>query len=158
MWPIDLAQAGYAPTTIKCMLLNASAFMEHCRVFHLESAGLSERNIEMIKFQLRRLMRDNSRTLLGHQQAAKRRKSGLLRSSMDLNRFKRKAEAKVPVLLDAIQSRATATLYRQLQGYLAGYLAIITGHRPSVFCNMTKADLLQAEKDSLQRTVVWVGI
>ncbi|KAG9259461.1 hypothetical protein AMEX_G27981 [Astyanax mexicanus] len=156
-WPADLAHKGYAPTSIKVMLLNASAFVNHFKAFHLEISGLSSNKLERILLQLRRLSRDNTRAVLSHRQRAKRKKSESLQTSTELQSFIRKAERNLPRVMDDIRTKPTSKLYRIAQGYVAGYLAVLTGHRPIVFCNITKADLLEAEKDPLGRTLVWVA-
>lgn len=140
------------------MLLNAAAFVNHVKVFHSELAGLSSSRLDCILMQIRRLTHDNARALLSHQQRAKRKKSSLLRPSADLKSFMHKADDKIPTLMDCINTEPTTKLYRLLQGYVSGYLAVLTGHRPIVFCNMTKADLREAEKDQDNRTVVWVSV
>lgn len=156
-WPTELAKNDYAPTTIKVMLLNVSAFVNHFRVFHSEISGLASNKLDCIMLQLKQLTRDNARALLSHQQKAKRKKSSLIRPSTDLQAFMHKANRKIPRVMDGCHAEPTLKLYRLLQGYISGYLAILTGHRPIVFCNMTKSDLIEAENDQLNRTVVWVS-
>ncbi|KAL6455543.1 hypothetical protein MHYP_G00353940 [Metynnis hypsauchen] len=46
--------------------------------------------------------------------------------------------------------------FKLLQGYLAGYLGILTAHRPVVLTNLQKESILQAETDEQNRAVVWV--
>ncbi|KAG9273604.1 hypothetical protein AMEX_G12783 [Astyanax mexicanus] len=156
-WPADLAHKGYAPTSIKVMLLNASAFVNHFKAFHLEISGLSSNKLERILLHLRRLSRDNTRAVLSHRQRAKRKKSESLQTSTELQSFIRNAERNLPRVMDDNRTKPTSKLYRIAQGYVAGYLAVLSGHRPIVFCNITKADLLEAEKDPLGRTLVWVS-
>ncbi|KAL6470864.1 hypothetical protein MHYP_G00195140 [Metynnis hypsauchen] len=46
--------------------------------------------------------------------------------------------------------------FKLLQGYLAGYLGILTGHRLVVLTNLQKESILQAEMDEQNWAVVWV--
>lgn len=81
----------------------------------------------------------------------------LIRATGDFGCFMHIARYQVPKFISAIRKKPSATSYSLLQGYVSGYLAMLSGHRPVVFCNMRKADLKEAETDEQQRTMVWVN-
>ncbi|KAL7880836.1 hypothetical protein SRHO_G00030900 [Serrasalmus rhombeus] len=64
------------------------------------------------------------------------------------------AQYKIVNPSDMIQRRPRAHLFKLLQGYLAGYLAMLTDQRPVVFINLQKAKLDQPEVDNQNRAVV----
>ncbi|KAL6474670.1 hypothetical protein MHYP_G00182310, partial [Metynnis hypsauchen] len=55
-----------------------------------------------------------------------------------------------------IRKKPHTHLFKLLQGYLAGYLAILTSHHPVVFINLQKDKVHQVEVDDQNRTVVWM--
>ena len=57
---------------------------------------------------------------------------------------------------DTIRRKPHAKLFKLLQGYLAGYLAVLTGHRPVVLANLQKDTVREAEMDTQNRAVMWV--
>ncbi|KAL7859002.1 hypothetical protein SRHO_G00141490 [Serrasalmus rhombeus] len=58
--------------------------------------------------------------------------------------------------LPKLQRRSIGRSLRLLHGYLSGYLAIVSGHRPIVFLNLRKSHLDQADVDKQKRALVWV--
>ncbi|KAL6489657.1 hypothetical protein MHYP_G00000020 [Metynnis hypsauchen] len=158
------------------MMLNASSFVTHVKTFYPEMSILTNAQFDCILLQFKKLQKDNSRRIKAHQQIVKWKKlsdymsflcsnmpnilafclTELLRPSSNLGTFMHLAEYKVPKLTDMIWRRPHAHLFKLLQDYLAGYLAILTGHRPVVFINLQKAKL-QAEVDDQNRAVVWVS-
>ncbi|KAL7880744.1 hypothetical protein SRHO_G00029980 [Serrasalmus rhombeus] len=154
------------------MLGNAAAFVKHLRAFHSEMAGLSPSQFDQIGLQFKRLRRDNARRIRSHQQEIRREKSSefphlcatyrsrtpagyhislpfseLLRPGSDLTAFLRVARGRVPRLLAELQTRSSSRSLRLLHGYISGYLAIVSGHRPVVFLNLWKSHLDQADVD-----------
>ncbi|KAL7880745.1 hypothetical protein SRHO_G00029990 [Serrasalmus rhombeus] len=138
------------------MLGNAAAFVKHLRAFHSEMAGLSPSQFDQIGLQFKRLRRDNARRIRSHQQEIRREKSKLLRPGSDLTAFLRVARGRVPRLLAELQTRSSSRSLRLLHGYISGYLAIVSGHRPVVFLNLWKSHLDQADVDKRKRALVWV--
>lgn len=57
---------------------------------------------------------------------------------------------------DTIRRKPRTKLFKLLQGYLAGYLAVLTGHRPVVLANLQKDTVREAEMDTQNRAVMWV--
>ncbi|XP_036421669.1 uncharacterized protein LOC118805160 isoform X1 [Colossoma macropomum] len=55
-----------------------------------------------------------------------------------------------------IRRKPHAKLFKLLQGYLAGYLAILTGHRPVVLANLQRDKVREAETDGQKRAMIWV--
>ena len=60
------------------------------------------------------------------------------------------------LLLDRLEKKATSLDLDLVQGYITGYLAIITGHRPVVFNSLKKKEVLEAEHEG-EGYVVWVS-
>ncbi|KAL6478512.1 hypothetical protein MHYP_G00119450 [Metynnis hypsauchen] len=138
------------------MMLNASAFVSHVKMFYPEMSSLTNAEFDRILLQFTKLQKDNSKRIKARHQTVKLNKSKLLRPSSDLGTFMPLAVYKVPKLTDTIWKRPQANLFKLLQGYLARYLAILTDHHSVVFINLQKAKLLQAEVDYQNRAVVWV--
>ncbi|KAL7837284.1 hypothetical protein SRHO_G00269950 [Serrasalmus rhombeus] len=67
-WQVSLVKQGYAVTSVKIMILNASAF-------HSEMSGLTNSQFDQILMQLKRLQKDNARRIKAHQQTVRREKS-----------------------------------------------------------------------------------
>ncbi|KAL7852092.1 hypothetical protein SRHO_G00178770 [Serrasalmus rhombeus] len=183
-WQAHLVQQGYTVTSINIMLSNAAAFVRHLKAFHSEMARLTPSEYDQIGLQFKRLRRDNGRQIRSHQQDVRRKKSSefihpmegpdlqrsqrgilthispvseLLRPGTDLAVFLRVARDKVPRLLAKLQTRSgRRTTLHLLHGYMSGYLAIISGHRPIVFINLRKSHLDQADVDEQKRALVWV--
>ncbi|KAL6479614.1 hypothetical protein MHYP_G00106470 [Metynnis hypsauchen] len=127
-WPVVLLSQKYTTTSVKNMMLNASRFIAHVKAFHSETSGLTNAQFDRILLQFKKLQKDNSRRITAHQQTVKWNKSKLLRPSSDYGTFM----------------------------HIAGYLAILTGHRPVVLTNLQKDKVLQAEVDDHKWAMVWV--
>ncbi|KAL6457746.1 hypothetical protein MHYP_G00329760 [Metynnis hypsauchen] len=139
------------------MMLNANVFISHVKTFYPEVLGLTNAQFD----QSSSSSQSSRRTTPGGLRPTNKQSSGisqmkLLMPGSDLGSFMHLAQYKVPKLTNTIRRRPQANLFKLLQGYLAGYLAILTGHRPVVFINLQKDKLLQAEVDDQNRTVVWV--
>ncbi|KAL6455546.1 hypothetical protein MHYP_G00353970 [Metynnis hypsauchen] len=85
-------------TSVKQMMLNASAFVTHINVFYPEMSGLTNTQFDCILLQFKNLQKDNSRRIKAHQQIVKWNNSKLLRPSSDLGIFMHLAGYKVPKL------------------------------------------------------------
>lgn len=70
-----LHKQEYTSTSVKIMLLNVSAFIKHLKTFHPEVSGLTTDQMDRILLQLKRLQRNNARSIKGHQQHIRRNKS-----------------------------------------------------------------------------------
>ncbi|KAI4874502.1 hypothetical protein NFI96_000176, partial [Prochilodus magdalenae] len=147
-WPVTLRQQEYTSTSVKNMLLNVSAFIKHLKTFHSEIAGLSMDQMGRMLLQIKRLQRNNSQNIQGHQQHIRRHKSKLMRATGDFRCFMHIARYQVPKLIRSIQRKPSITSYL-LQGY-------VSGHHPVVLWNLTKADLQEAETDDQKWTMLWV--
>ncbi|KAL6482568.1 hypothetical protein MHYP_G00074400 [Metynnis hypsauchen] len=126
-WPVVLLSQKYT-TSIKNMMLNASGFIAPVKAFHSETSGLTNVQFDRILLQFKKLQKDNSRRIKAHQQTVKT------------------AQAK----------QRLWNLHAHCQGYLAGYLGILTGHHPVVLTNLQKDKVLQTEVDDDNRAFVWV--
>ncbi|KAL7866080.1 hypothetical protein SRHO_G00113270 [Serrasalmus rhombeus] len=131
-WQASLVNQQYAVTSVNIMIGNAAAFVRHLRAFHSEMAGLSASQFDRIDLQFKRMRRDNGRRIRAHQQTVRREKS------------------------NELQTRSGGRSLDLVHGYIAGYFAIVSGHRPIVFLNLRKAHLDQADVDSRKRALVWV--
>ncbi|KAL6460295.1 hypothetical protein MHYP_G00320540 [Metynnis hypsauchen] len=127
-WPVVLLSQKYTPTSVKNMMLNASRFIAHVKVFHAETSGLINAQFDRILLQFKKLQKDNS--------------------TGELKPINRQS--------NMIRRRPQVNLFKLLQGYLAGYLGILTGHRPVALTNLQKDKVLQAEVDDNNRALVWV--
>ncbi|KAI4900055.1 hypothetical protein NFI96_019751 [Prochilodus magdalenae] len=103
--------------------------------------------------QLKPLQWDNTRDIKGHQPDVKRPQSRLMKASGDFRCFMHIAAYKVPKLIENVRGKPTTAPYRLLQGYVSGYLAMLSGHCPVVLCNMTQTNLQEAETDDQDRTL-----
>ena len=56
-----------------------------------------------------------------------------------------------------IRRKPHAKLFKLLQGYLDGCLAMLTGLRPVVLANLQKEKVREAETDNQNRAVIWVN-
>ncbi|KAL7880747.1 hypothetical protein SRHO_G00030010 [Serrasalmus rhombeus] len=159
-WQASLVKQHYAVTSISIMLGNAAAFVRHLRAFHSEMAGLSATQFERIDLQFKRMRRDNGRRIRAHQQTVRREKSKQIMPGSKLKAFLRVARARIPSLFQEfqaeLQTRSGGQSLDLAHGYIAGYFAIVSGHRPIVFLNLRKAHLGQADVDSRKRALVWV--
>ncbi|TKS66026.1 hypothetical protein D9C73_000082 [Collichthys lucidus] len=98
---------------------------------------------------LRKLSRDLSRTVLGHQALVKQEKGKRLVAREDLARCQKLARAKIPSLLEDIEKAAPRdpkTRYRFF-GYFAAYLSSIYGHRTGVLTRMRVKEVRAAIGD-----------
>ncbi|KAL7871317.1 hypothetical protein SRHO_G00063000 [Serrasalmus rhombeus] len=146
-----------SPSWENCgFLYNAANMRRHLQAFHGPMAGLSPSQFDQIGLQFKRLRRENGRQIRSHQQEIRRKKSKLIRPGTDLTAFLRVARGKIPRLLAKLQTRRNRRTLYLLQGYTAGYLAIISGHRPIVFLNLRKSHLDGADTDERKRALVWV--
>ncbi|CAL8310176.1 unnamed protein product [Lota lota] len=69
--------------------------------------------------------------------------------------FMEAAKKEIPKLLKKLQAACTHSQLELVYGYISGYLAIVSGHRPVVFTSMRMIELIDAEyKDD--KYVVWV--
>ncbi|KAL6473324.1 hypothetical protein MHYP_G00195120 [Metynnis hypsauchen] len=127
-----------------------------CQRVHSPRQGLTNAQFDRILLQFKKLQKDNSRRIKAHQQTVKCNKSKLLRPSSDYGTFMHIAGYRVPRLTDMIRRRPRVNLFKLLQAYLAGYLGILTGHRPIVLTNLQKDKVLQAEVNDNNRALVWV--
>ncbi|CAL8324507.1 unnamed protein product [Lota lota] len=70
--------------------------------------------------------------------------------------FMDKAKIAIPKLLTALRQCSTPSDLEMVYGYISGYLAIVSGHRPVVFTSLKIADVREAERKG-DRYVLWVG-
>ncbi|CAL8334440.1 unnamed protein product [Lota lota] len=69
--------------------------------------------------------------------------------------FLEAAKNEIPKLLKKLQAACTHSHLELVYGYICGYLAIVSGHRPVVFTSMRMLEIIDAEyKD--EKYVVWV--
>ncbi|CAL8243183.1 unnamed protein product [Lota lota] len=112
------------------MLCNIKAFVNHLDLFHRGSSKLTSVQVGQLKQTIKSMQSDVLRDVITHRQMIKRRKSRTL------------------------QKVATPSDLDMVYGYIAGYLAIVSGHWQVVFTSMKIKDGLDAEKKG-DRFVLW---
>ncbi|KAL7832216.1 hypothetical protein AOLI_G00297640 [Acnodon oligacanthus] len=66
-WPMVLLNQNYTTTSVKNMMLNASAFVTHIKIFYPEMSSLSNAQFKLILLQFKKLQKNNSRKIKAHQ-------------------------------------------------------------------------------------------
>ncbi|KAK0145289.1 hypothetical protein N1851_015832 [Merluccius polli] len=146
-WPLVLKRGNYEVTTIKNMMCNVKGFIRHVELFHRSTSKITGVQMGQIQQTIKALQSDILRDVRTCWSAGDGKP--LLREGQS---------KKIPKLLSKSTGRKmpprwTLTL---VQGYLTGYLAILTGHRPVVFQFFEEEGGPGGEHEG-ERYVVWVG-
>ncbi|TKS65994.1 Muscle M-line assembly protein unc-89 [Collichthys lucidus] len=148
-YPAVLRKVGLAPTTISLYVGQAISFMEYFRDTPPKYSRITTGQTVVVIRELRKLSKDLSRTVLGHQALIKQEKGKRLVAREDLARCQELARAKIPSLLEDIEKAAPRdpkTRYRFF-GYFAAYLSSIYGHRTGVLTRMRVKEVRAAIGD-----------
>ncbi|KAE8278135.1 hypothetical protein D5F01_LYC23775 [Larimichthys crocea] len=138
-YPAVLRKAGLAPTTIILYVGQAISFVEYFRATPPKHSRITGGQTVVVIRELRKLLKDLNRTVLGHQAMVKQAKGKRLVPREDLARCQALARAKMASLLEDIEKappRDPKPRYRFF-GYLAAYLSAIYGHRMGVMEHKT---------------------
>ncbi|CAL8239258.1 unnamed protein product, partial [Gadus morhua 'NCC'] len=138
------------------MMCNVKGFMKHVELFHRSTSKITGVQMGQIQQTFKALQSDILRDVVSHRQTIKKKKSRNMLSAGEENRFLEKAKRKIPKLLNRLEKKATSLDLELVQGYITGYLAILTGHRPVVFESLKKKEVMEAEHEG-EGYVVWVG-
>ncbi|KAE8278145.1 hypothetical protein D5F01_LYC23785 [Larimichthys crocea] len=122
--PAVLRKAGLAPTTIILYVGQAISFVEYFRATPPKHSRITGGQTVVVIRELRKLLKDLNRTVLGHQAMVKQAKGKRLVPREDLARGHREGAPRDP-----------KPRYRFF-GYLAAYLSAIYGHRTGVLTRM----------------------
>ncbi|MGL5484150.1 MAG: hypothetical protein ACRDC7_19880 [Aeromonas veronii] len=121
------------------------------RIFSSYAADSSEREPSMTEAKLRHLkraclfqMRQMRGDLQCHRAESRAVNSARVISRESLCKFLKGARRKVPNLIKALAREPTHGIMLLLQGMVAGYLSILTGHRRCVLINMTAGEVSRA--------------
>ncbi|KAL7398601.1 hypothetical protein ABVT39_012021, partial [Epinephelus coioides] len=126
-----LQEKGFKPTTQRCYLMDAVAFMKYISNMAPPSVRLGTKNINAILVELRARIRDIGRDVVGHQLSVRR---------TDLEKHP--------------EDRACL---KEFFGLLGGYIIATTGHRKGVVINMTTKEVKAAEKTKQGARIIRVG-
>ncbi|CAL8238915.1 unnamed protein product, partial [Lota lota] len=155
-WPTVLKKSHYRVTTIKKILSNVRAFLMHLDLFHRGSSEITAVQIGQLQQTIKGLQSDIMKDVLTHRQAIQRTKSEHMLSPAQQNSFPQKAKRIIPKLLRRLEERATPSDLDLVYGYVTGYLAIVSGHRPVVFTSLRIQEVLGAENQG-EKFILWVG-
>ncbi|XP_027132193.1 uncharacterized protein LOC113745013 isoform X2 [Larimichthys crocea] len=148
-YPAVLRKTGLAPTTIILYVGQAISFVEYFRATPPKHSRITGGQLVVVIRELRKLLKDLNRTVLGHQALIKQAKGKRLVAREDLARCQALARAKIPSLLEDIEKAAPRdpkTRYRFF-GYFAAYLTSIYGHRTGVLTRMRVREVREAIGD-----------
>ncbi|CAL8300666.1 unnamed protein product [Arctogadus glacialis] len=148
-YPAALRAAGLAPTTIVLYVGQAISFLEYFRDTPAKYSRVTNGQLVMVTRELRKLLKDLNRNVLGHQSLVKQGKLLRLVAKEDLAKCQVMAKEKIPSLLadmKAAPPRDPKTRYRFF-GYLVAYLSSIYGHRSGVLTRMRVREVQDAIGD-----------
>ncbi|CAL8403592.1 unnamed protein product [Boreogadus saida] len=128
-WPLVLKRANYQVTTIKNMMYNVKGFLKHVKLFHRSTSKITGVQMGQIQQTIKALQSDILRDVLSHRQTIKKK------SRREVKNWKC-----VQYGIDW-EKKATSLDLGLVQGYLTGYVAILTGHRPVVFNSLKKKEV-----------------
>lgn len=141
-FPAHLSEQGYVPSTIKNVLHHLTAFLRHLSSNAELRGSLDDDDIRCMEYELKRLKSDVQRRLLVHRQKVLQAKTDDQLRADDVAAFMGRAREMIPQLFDWLEANgSTETKHGQLMGYIAAYLAFLSGHRAVVLTNITKASL-----------------
>ncbi|KAG7507767.1 hypothetical protein JOB18_043836 [Solea senegalensis] len=129
-----LQEKGFKPTTQRCYLMDAVAFMKYISNMAPPSVRLGTKKINAILVELRARIRDIGRDVVGHQLSVRRSKSVKLEKHPE--------------------DRACL---KEFFGLLGGHIIATTGHRKGVVINMTTKEVKAAEKTKQGARIIRVG-
>ncbi|XP_071377952.1 uncharacterized protein [Centroberyx affinis] len=155
-WPTQLKEDNYKVTSIKNILLNVKAFLSHIEVFHKNTSKLTTAQLSQLQHCLKKVQSDIMREVVPYRQTVKRQKSKSLLSANTESKFLTAAKLRIPQLLKQLERKSKWGALELVGGYLLGYLAVLTGHRPVVFACMTKLEVLEADNEG-EKYIVWVA-
>ncbi|CAL8258435.1 unnamed protein product [Arctogadus glacialis] len=98
-YPATLRAAGLAPTTIVLYVGQAISFIEYFRDTPAKYSRVTNGQLVMVTRELRKLMKDLNRNVLGHQSLVKQGKQLRLVAKEDLAKCQLLAKGKIPSLL-----------------------------------------------------------
>nr|XP_046245078.1 uncharacterized protein LOC124059268 [Scatophagus argus] len=147
MWPTYLKHKGYAITTIGNMLFNVTRFLTHVENKFQSVSKLRTKDLVNMIYEIKRVQKEVRRDVVVHRQKVKRCKTKNQLGPSVENHFLMAAKNTIPTLLDSVKKdQHLEAEHIKLMGYLMGYLCMLTGHRSVVMTNMTKENVLHAER------------
>ncbi|TKS66055.1 hypothetical protein D9C73_000111 [Collichthys lucidus] len=160
-YPAVLRKAGLAPTTIILYVGQAISFVEYFRATPPKHSRITGGQTVVVIRELRKLLKDLNRTVLGHQALIKQAKGKRLVAREDLATCQALARAKIPSLLHNAPPPPPPSLFHDIEkaaprdpktryrffGYFAAYLSAIYGHRTGVLTRMRVKEVREAIGD-----------
>ncbi|TKS88162.1 hypothetical protein D9C73_022286 [Collichthys lucidus] len=147
-YPAVLRKAGLAPTTISLYVGQAISYVEYFRATPLKHSWITSGQTVVVIRELRKLSKDLSRTVLGHQALIKRDKGKRLVAQEDLATCQALARAKIPSLLGHREGAPPQRPEDSLPVLLPGlYLSSIYGYRTGVLTRMRVKEVRAAIGD-----------
>ncbi|XP_077385464.1 uncharacterized protein LOC144023655 [Festucalex cinctus] len=143
-YPKYLCEKGFAPTTIKNMLLNCRGFLQHVQAKFQQRSKLRRTDFDNCYYELKSMLAEVQRGLAAYRQRVLARKSSDRLSAQDVLHFMDTACKRIPELLEKLaQEGPDKQAHVLVQGYLMGYLALLTGHRLVVLQNLCTQDVMK---------------
>ncbi|XP_077352168.1 uncharacterized protein LOC144001582 [Festucalex cinctus] len=145
-FPQYLVEKGFAPTTIKNILLNCRGFLRHVQAKFQARSKLRPSDFENTYYELKSMLAEVQRGLTAYRQRVLAQKSSARLAAQDVLRFMETARTRIPELLDKLaQGGPDKQAHILVQGYLMGYLALLTGHRSVVLQNLCTQDVMKCQ-------------
>ncbi|XP_013887427.1 uncharacterized protein LOC106535089, partial [Austrofundulus limnaeus] len=148
-WLQDVTNSGKTITTVRYYIHNMIEFIDFMLGSKPPHSKLTHEQAREIRMFLEKARRNTSRDITIHSNRIKHEKMKKIPSIASIETCFKLAPAKIEELLGELEVNSSKTGTRYLLfGYLGAYLACLTGHRPSVFINLTDEDIDKAEEES----------
>ncbi|XP_041835271.1 uncharacterized protein LOC121635921 [Melanotaenia boesemani] len=145
-YPVYLSNKGYAPTSIRNMMINATLLYRHVEHSFLKKSRLKSSDISRIMYELKKIRADVNRDVLLRRQKVRKEKTDSQVPASQEDRFLSVAKRRIPELLENIVSETVSNgSHTLLMGYAMGYLSVLTGHRSSIFTSMRVQHVFNAD-------------
>lgn len=145
-WAKELLDRGLAVTTLRHYMLDLSAFANHTRHSPQRPRCLREADLRAISRQCTAQLKILRADLVIHRTDAREKMTRTIVSRRILSAFLQKARRRIPTVLKRLKPSSPYRRIQEAQGLIAGYLAVITGHRRGVLANMTAAEVTKAHE------------
>ncbi|XP_041828812.1 uncharacterized protein LOC121631806 [Melanotaenia boesemani] len=145
-YPVYLTNKGYAPTSIRNMMINATLLYRHVEHSFLKKSRLKSSDISRIMYELKKIRADVNRDVLLRRQKVRKEKTDSQVPASQEERFLSVAKRRIPELLEnSVSETVSNGSHTLLMGYAMGYLSVLTGHRSSIFTSMRVQHVFNAD-------------
>lgn len=145
-WPTQLLDRGLAVTTLRHYLMDLSAFADHALHCPQRPCCLREADLRAISRRCSAQIKIMRADLIVHRTDAREKMSRAIVGRGLLCAYMRRARRRIPRVLERLQPSSPYRRVQEAQGLIAGYLAIISGHRRGVLANMTAMEVTKAHE------------